>query len=309
VASWVVEDVIAAFHAAYISPTYYDTAARVMGSDSAVKNVATDESPTKMVYGEFAGGMAGVKWALMGSSGAATPHFATPDTFATGVLFGGLYRGAGAFVDWDDTPPFTGALGPGMYRGTIPAPLGSISVQAYEAEENIIGVVRAFTSDIVYGLWMGAALDAETTLAVDGETGVGGNGALLAAGNFHPTGLVTNWASGTDGNRHLEDASSANNSRFRIFDPGLGTVVPGYRDNYCLNQATTIRTKRSGALVAEPIFAQEAVTGSRWRGRLREIFYCRDIANNSLLQVGGVDVGYFIGSKQASDAAAMLLRY
>jgi hypothetical protein len=255
---------------------------------------------TEAVYGEFTGGtgyavgLGTPKFLLCGSAAAKTPTMRAPDNWQLQTVYVQTVKNAGAYNAWDDAAPFTTGNFAGIMRSASSAMAGALTVRVYVGIEGIIvEFARSINTQI---LKTGALWDAETTFAnsplcveSDGRlygTVTSGSGSLSIDINYVNAG-DSRWLGESGGNGGTHCGS---------YTPGGSGWNEMELDSGCSNHSSAHRKNRNGGVVGHAIH-HRLNSGNTYVGRLRECFWGPDERSGYIIDVGGTDFGYILGSK------------
>lgn len=294
-------DTLSAINTAFSATTYADGSARTPGSGSAWTATAVTNGVS--LAPPSGGGAVTQRVLFAGSTGAATPTMASPDTYATSTLLLGTAKNVGAFNAWDAALPYTSGQWFGYWRvcgfGTAAS-----WVYAFEGRESVLVLVENSAGGIFYSIG-GAIGDPESTNSLDAES----DGRLIGQGVSGTAVVQTdNWTrtSGSGARTFFWNNAPAATPHFGFFVPGSASIEVAFTPypEGEFTPATTTWVLRSGNVSGAPIYALAGGSGA-FRARIREILLCRDgKIITTVSDVGTVKMQIVSGSF-ASDADAI----
>lgn len=270
-------------------------------------------TPTATVYGSPPSGtsMTMTPRLIWAGHTATTGTMASPDTWLTSGLHGGIVKNAGAYNSWSAAAPFTSGQFSGYWRwAPTAANAVATEVRCYVSEETVfVQIIQAGTTQ--YWGYIGAimspftndtTLDAEADNRLYGMIQQGASGAVSAS-------FLTN-GSGT----FLSCVDTNGTPHFGAFRPGAANWDWCGRSQ--VNQTTpaaAMLQARSGAYVAEsPIqvcayVSASAHTGSRI-GFLRGIWTSPPVVSGRWLRNGSTDLYHFVSVDTGAAGQGLLLK-
>jgi hypothetical protein len=302
--------------------TYYDAAARVQGSGSAV-TVSREQilGLTRSVYWtpnrSGVGGVLNNRGIVAMDIAAATPTMANTaasvDSFATNTLLASVHKTPGAYNTWAAANPFTSGDFHGYYRASFGAALAQTwSADVYESQESVVIALNNNAGATVLGLMLGAVLDPLSTHASAAESdgrlyGVCVSGGTVAIPSDY-------WFSSKFAavDAFLDNDANANNRHHTVFTPGAGTLTQVGK----LYRVSTEQALFDGNMtgLGGTVFGGFGIPFGRvtapyrFMGVLRQIGVSSRYPAGTVLQSGGIDTAYvcFSDSWSANGATTIL---
>jgi hypothetical protein len=253
---------------------------------------------TEAIYGTFGAGSALTpKFLIAGVNAARTPLMSSSTngshTWTANHLMAGLTKNAGAFASWDHaSQPFTSGSPIGLSK-FYDASVAAAKIHALVTAETLWVFVETATGTM-FGAWIGAILDPETTTSTSAES----DGRLYSVGVTGTTSIATN--AHNAGSGIFYHGASNNAAHFLTLKAGTSSCLRTSRLSSQSASTTTTLTNWDSEPVALPLYAYDTV-GDRFLGRLREVCVVRDAKMTQRQSPAGTDRWFYVGSSASVD--------